>query len=139
MLPVQLLLLVLNGQVWHAGRIPGTGHALGPVRACTRKYFVLPLQQNLGRPTDDGCCVSAYLLLERFFPLGIDDLDVGVVLVVLFVLWTVLVVMWLDFMELIDIGRLNRRSLLPMIRFSVRYCLGYFCVLSQVCFRLGLV
>jgi len=62
-----------------------------------------------------------------------------VVLVVLLVLWTVLVVVWLDFMELINICWLNWRSLLPMVRFGVWYRLGYFCILSQVSFMLGLV
>ena len=134
MLSVQLLLLVLNGQVGHAGRVSGTRHSLGRVRTRTGEDFVLALQENLGGPTDDGGCVSAYLLLERFFPFSVDDLNVRVILVIFFMFGTVLVVMWFDFVKLIDICCFYRRSLLSVVRFSVGYRLRYFCILSQVRF-----
>jgi len=44
------------------------------------------------------------------------------VLVVLLVLRTVLIVVRLDFMELIDIRRFDWRALLAVVRFGVGHC-----------------
>jgi hypothetical protein len=109
------------------------------VRACTREDFVLPLQQNLGRPAYDSCRISSSLLLKRFFALGVDDLHVRVVLVIFFVFGTVLVVVRLDFMKLVNICGFYWRSLLPMVRFGIRNSLRNFCVLSQICFMHWLI
>ena len=124
----------MDGQVRHAGRVSGTRHSLRRIGTRAGKDFVLALQENLGGPTDDGGCVSAYLLLERFLALCVDDLNVRVVLVIFFMLGTVLVVVWFDFVKLIDICCFYRRSLLSVVRFSVGNRLRYFCVLSQVGF-----